>query len=118
LLVSTEATVSTGGATTARRRRDEDRLAGATATASSLTFLRGLVRVGAVASTTTTAATVRVTSRARRARARAGRVSSAVPRSTGSLGPAQTCGAASRKTVSVTLGTSTPSPPALRFAIV
>jgi len=115
--VSTEATVSTGGATTARRRRDEGRLAGASATAPSLTFLRGLVRVGAVAFSATEA-TAGVTSRARRARARAGRVSSAMPRSTGTLGPPQTCGAASRKTVSVTLGTSTPSLPALRFAIV
>jgi hypothetical protein len=117
LLVPTVATVSTGGATIARRRRDEDRLAGASATASSLTFLRGLVRVGAVAFSTTEV-TAGVTSRARRARARAGRASSAVPRSIGALGPVQTCGAASRKTVSVTLGTYTPSLPALRFAIV
>jgi hypothetical protein len=90
----------------------------ASATASSFTFLRGLVRVGAVAASTTRAATAGVTSRARRARARAGRASSAVPRSTGAFGPVQACGAASSKTVSVTLGTSTPSLPALRFAIV
>jgi len=116
-LLVTEATVSTGGATTARRRREEERWAVASATASSFTFLRGLVRVGAVAATTS-AATAGVTSRPHRARARAGRVSSAGPRSTGALGPAQICGAASRKTVSVTLGTSTPSLQALRFAIV
>ena len=89
----------------------------ASAAASELTVLRGVVRVGALA-TTTGATTAGVTSRARPARARAGRASSAMPRSIGALGPVQTWGAASRKTVSVTLGTSTPSLPALRFAIV
>jgi len=88
------------------------------ATTSSFPVLRGLVRFGAVAATATGAATAGVTARARRAGARAGRASSAVPRSTRALGPVQTCGAASRKTVSVKLGTSVPSLPALRFAIV
>ena len=89
----------------------------ASAAASSVAFLRDLVRVDTVVATTASAATAGAASRARRARARAGRVSSGVPRSTEALGPVQTCGAASRKTVSVTLGTYTPSLPARRFAI-
>jgi hypothetical protein len=118
LFVSTAAAVSIGGTTTARRRRDGERAAVASTTASPVAFLRDLVRVDTVAGTTASAATAGVASRARRARARAGRVSSAVPRSTEALGPVQACGAASRKTVSVTPGTYTPSLPALRFAIV
>ena len=85
--------------------------------------MRGLLSVAdLVAGLTDTGATAASTAGAttclRGARARAARPFSAAPLAVEELGTPQICGAASRKTTSVTLGTPSTSLPVLRLAIV